>query len=291
MRRAAPARRAKRSWRIITGGGARGQRRWSTGARWRPWQPSNPEWPIKIAQAIKDRGDIGEAERILIEAREKGLASDDLDIAVQRYQRLWGRSNSAIADAEATVADPEASQRKLFFAAFYLLANNRLDEARSGLQRVIEGRGRLGAVARGHLGALELLAIRRAEGLPDIPGALSAAQSSIEVRAPGSDTLVVGFALPEGTIGLSVNAAHAMLSSKGVNGLYLYDSRQLYHLAGSDRLGPGWEAMISRGARLRRRVGRAARDHGRGLGDRLRGAIRAGLDLGTRTGSWVFSPA
>jgi hypothetical protein len=268
------------------GEGAQALEHWRTLAR---LQSDRPDWPIKIAQATKDQGDIEAAEQILLEAKERGLASDDLDIATQRYQRLWGRSNSAVADAEATVAAPSASQRKLFFAAFYLLAHNRLEEARAGLERVREGRGRLGALARGHLGALELLASRRAEGLPDIRGSLSAAQSSIEVRAPGSDTLVVGFALPEGTIGLSVNAVHAMLSSKAVNGLYLYDSRQIYHLAGTDRFGPGYAAMIAGirayaaqiGARRLITVGGSATGYT---------ALRAGLDLDA-DGVLVFSAA
>ena len=85
----------------------------------------------------------------------------------------------------------------------------------------------------------------RAKGpWPDIPGWDSPAESSILVREPSSDTLLVGFGLPSSGRGLSLNGLHAMLSSTGVNARYLYDSLQVLHLAGTDRFEPGYLAMI-----------------------------------------------
>src|SRR5579872_2263748 len=93
-------------------------------------QPDRPDLPVKIAKVVREQGEIEEAERILLNARDRGLKSDELDVALQRYQRLWGRSNSAIAEAEAAVANPDTAPDMVFFSAFYLLANNRLAEAR-----------------------------------------------------------------------------------------------------------------------------------------------------------------
>ncbi|MEI9997140.1 MAG: hypothetical protein WDM91_21265 [Rhizomicrobium sp.] len=293
------------AWRRVLAAAASGTRRqerladiaWRKGdglaaiAHWRALeqeQPRKAEWPLKIAQAVKERGDIEGAERILLDARARGIAHERIDLDLLRYGRLWRRSNSAVAEAEAIVADPRSSATKLFFSAYYLMSQNRLEPARDGFARVLDDKHYRG-LAQGHLAAIARLAQNRAKGRPDIPGWLSAAQSSFVVREPSSDTLVVGFALPEGTLGSSVNAVHAMLSSNGVNGLYLYDSRQLFHLAGTDRFGPGYQAMIDGIRALAAELGtrRLITIGGSATGYT---AIRAAMDLGA-DGAVVFSPA
>jgi hypothetical protein len=206
-------------------------------------QPKRAKWPLAIARATSERGDFETAERTLRDAQARGIADDGVDVAVQRYSRMSRRSNAGPDEAEAIVADPAASAGKVFYSAFFLMGHNRLEAARAGFERLLADKEH-GPQARGHLAALARLEERRAQGLPDIPGWLSPAESFVLVREPSSDTLVVGFTLPLGTLSLSVNAVHTMLSSKGVNALYLYDSRQVFHLAGTDRFGPGYQAML-----------------------------------------------
>ena len=250
-------------------------------------QPRNADWPAHMAQVAKERGDLAGAERILLEARDRGLGGERIDLGLLRYGRLCRRSNAAIDDAETVIAAPAASAAKLFHSAFYLAANNRLEGARAGFTRAL-GDPNYGPLARGQLAAVDLLAQRRSQGFADVPGWVSAAQDSVLVREPSSDTLVVGFAGPEGALGLSMNALHAMLSSRGVNALYLYDSRQVYHLAGSGRFGPGYRAMIDGIRALARELGTRKLVT---VGGSTTGytAIRAAMDLNA-DGALAFSP-
>ena len=206
-------------------------------------QPTVAEWPLMISRATRERGEFETAERTLRDARIRGIEDEAVELALLRLERMNRRSNSAIPDAEAIVADPAASPNKIFDACFYLMAHNRLDQARAGYER-IASQPAYKVLARGHLAVIDLLSRARASGRPDVPAWVSPAESSTLVREPASDTLVVCFALPAGSLGLSLNALHAMLSSKGVNALYLYDSRQVLHLAGTDRFGPGYQAML-----------------------------------------------
>ncbi|HEY4941137.1 MAG TPA: hypothetical protein VII56_06890 [Rhizomicrobium sp.] len=231
-------RQADAAWRL--GHGLAAKRYWEELER---AQPTNARWPTKIANVKKERGDIAGAERVLLDARDRGIKSEEVELGLLRYGRLCRLSNAALEDAEAVVADPGASISRVFFSAFYLTAHNRLESARRGFERTLGDTG-YGPLARGQLAVLDLLVQNRAHGKPDIPGWVSSAQSSVLIREPSSDTLVVVFALPEGALGLPMNAIHAMLSPKGVNALFLYDSRQLYHLAGTDRFGPGYPAML-----------------------------------------------
>lgn len=250
-------------------------------------QPHRADWPVKIAQVAKERGDLDVAERILLDARERGVEDERIELELLRCTRLSRRSNSAVADAEAIVADPEASPAKVFAAALHLVTQNRLEGARVGFVRILGDDGH-GPLASGQLAAVELLAELQSRGRPDIPGRVTPAQNSMIVREPSSDTLVVGFALPEGTLGLPLNAAHAMLSSAGVNGLYLYDSQQVFHLSGTDRFGPGYRAMIDGVRALAAEIGarRLVTVGGSGAGYT---AIRAGIDL-EADGVVAFSP-
>ncbi|HWD27336.1 MAG TPA: hypothetical protein VG387_09230 [Rhizomicrobium sp.] len=206
-------------------------------------QPTRATWPMAISRATSERGDFAAAEQTLRDAQARGIRDDQLDIALQRYARMGRRSNAGIEEAEAIVADPRAPDGKVFYAAFFLLGHNRLGGARAGYERLRDTKEH-GWQARGHLAAIARLEEWHAQGHPDVPGWLSPAESSVLVRAPSSDTLVIGFTLPLGTLSLPVNAVHTMLSSKGVNALYLYDSRQVFHLAGTDRFGPGYQALL-----------------------------------------------
>jgi hypothetical protein len=250
-------------------------------------QPDNADWPMKIALACRERGDLDATERVLLGAQARGLFTEAIELELLRCGRLSRRSNVPIDDAEAIVADPQASPGKVFPSAYHLTTQNRLEGARAGFTRLL-GDKRYGPLAKGQLAAVALLEEARARGRPDIPGRVSPAQSSILVREPSSDTLVVGFALPEGTLGLSLNAVHAMLSSTGVNALYLYDSRQLFHLSGSDRFGPGYRAMIDGVHTLAAELGtrRLITVGGSGTGYT---SIHAGIDLGA-DGALAFAP-
>jgi len=79
-----------------------------------------------------------------------------------------------------------------------------------------------------------------------------------------------------------------MLSPKGVNALYLYDSRNLFHLAGSDRFGPGYDSMIAGVRAFAAEIGtrRLITVGASGTGYT---ALRAGMDLDA-DGALVFSP-
>jgi tetratricopeptide (TPR) repeat protein len=256
-------------------------------------QPGHAAWPLKIAQALIERGDFDAAERVLLDARARGVEDEEVELALLRCVRASRRLNSAIEDAEAIAADPEASPNKTFYAAFYLMAQNRFEGARAGLGRLLEEK-KYGPLARGYLAAIELMQEARAKGRPDVPGWVSPAESSFLVREPASDTLVVAFVLPSSGLGLSLNGLHAMLSSKGVNALYLYDSLQVLHLAGTDRFGPGYQAMIDGIRALAAELGtrRLITVGGSATGYT---AIRAALDLdadGAMTfGAQSFMPA
>ncbi len=89
-------------------------------------EPQRESWPVKIAQAASERGDFETAERTLLDAQARGIRSEALESNLLRYGRMSRRSNAAVGDAEAIVADPEASPAKVFFSAFYLMAQNRL---------------------------------------------------------------------------------------------------------------------------------------------------------------------
>jgi hypothetical protein len=251
-------------------------------------EPARAQWPLRIAQALKEGGDFDAAERTLHDARDRRIEGETLELDLLRYARMSRSSNSAIADAEAIVADPHASGDKVFYAAYHLVAQNRLDTARTGLERLKDS-AKFRATVRGYLAAVEILARAKANGRPELPGRLSSSQNSVLVREPSSDTLVVGFALGEGTLGLPVNAAHAMLSSAGVNGLYLYDSRHVYHLSGTDRFGPGYAAMIEGIRALAAELGtrRLVTVGGSATGYT---ALRTAVDLDA-DGAIVFSPS
>ena len=295
-----PLQTAWRKFQIARASGARRTERladfaWRKGdaiAAMRHWeelekaQPMNARWPTRIAQARKERGDIAGAERVLLDARGRGIKSEAIELGILRYGRLARLSNAALDEAAAIVADPTASSDRVFYSAFYLTAQNRLEDARTGFERTLGDKG-YGPLARGQLAAIDLLQQNRAEGKPDIPGWVSSAQSSVLIREPSSDTLVVGFALPEGSLGLPLNAVHAMLSSKGVNALYLYDSRQLYHLDGTDRFGPGYQAMLDGIRALAAELGTRRLIT---LGGSATGytAIRTAMDLGA-DGALTFS--
>lgn len=239
-------------------------------------EPSNPAWPNKIAQALRERGDAEEGIKTVRDAFDRGIVDEELELALLRFARL-GRSNAPVADAEAIVADPGASPNKVYQAAIYLLGENRFEAARAGMRR-IEDHPAFGWNAKCSLAVLDVVEERRAKGGADIPGWVSPARNSILVREPSSDTLVVGFALPSSALGVPLNGFHALLSSTGVNALYLYDSKQVFHLAGTDRFGPGWQTMLDGIKALAKELGvkRIVTVGGSATGYT---AIRAALDL------------
>src|ERR1700712_3675235 len=82
-------------------------------------QPLRADWPIAIAQAAKEGGAFEEVERVLLAARARGIDNERIELELLRSARMLRRSNSAVEDAEAIVADPAASGDKVFPAAFH----------------------------------------------------------------------------------------------------------------------------------------------------------------------------
>ncbi len=249
-------------------------------------EPYNPNWALRLSQLASATGDHDLAEKILLDARDRGASNPEVDTLIGHYQRWLRRSNTAIGDAIATVADPDASPFKVFFSSVFLSSEGLLEPAREGLKRLANNR-RLGSSARAQLAALDILGRTDPSHRANIPGWLSPARNSAIVRAPGSDTVVVAFAPPGGLFGVPVNVLHAMLPPN-VNAIYLYDSKQLCHLAGTDRFGPGYQAMI---AGLRETIADMGARKVITVGPSAAGftALCAGLDLGA-DGVIAFSP-
>jgi hypothetical protein len=233
---AARAYRAQLAWE--RGDSARAEAAWR---RLAGRSPGNPDWPLWLSNAAATRGEFAAAERILVEARERGAGGPALEMTIEHYGRWLRRSNIAPAEAEALVNDPGAPPYRLLHASIFLSTEGRLDLARRGLARVAD-HPRHGRQARTELAALDTL---DRNGLQSsLPGTLSPARPHVLVRQPRSDTLVIVFMPPAGGFGGTANAIQAMLGTDPPNALYLYDSHALYHLAGTDRFGPGYSAML-----------------------------------------------
>jgi hypothetical protein len=237
--------------------------------------PRNPDWPLWLSNAARTRGEFATAERILVEARDRGAGGPALEMTIEHYGRWLRRSNIAPTEAEALVNDPGAPPYRLLHASIFLSTEGRLDLARRGLARVA-GHSRHGRQARTELAALDAL---ETAGLQhSLPGTLSPARPHVLVRQPGSEALVVVFMPPAGGFGATANAIQAMLGAKPPHALYLYDSNGLYHLAGTDRFGPGYAAMVDGLRSLAAELGIARMV---ALGPSAAGftAIRVGVDI------------
>lgn len=237
--------------------------------------PRNPDWPLWLSNAARTRGDFAAAERILAEARERGASGPALEMTLEHYGRWLRRSNIAPAEAEALVRDPEAPPYRLLHASIFLSTEGALGLAREGLGRVAD-HPRHGRQARTELAALDALEQAGLQG--SLPGTLSPARAFVLVPRPRSDTLVIVFMPPAGGFGATANATQAMLGRAPLNACYLYDSKALYHLAGTDRFGDGYGAMIEGLKRLAREL-RARRVVTLGPSAAGFTAIRAGIDI------------
>jgi hypothetical protein len=238
--------------------------------------PRNPDWPLWLSNAARTRGEFATAERILVEARDRGAGGPALEMTIEHYGRWLRRSNIAPGEAEALVVDPAAPPYRLLHASIFLSTEGRLDLARQGLARVAD-HPRHGRQARTELAALD--AIERNGLETSLPGTLSPARPHVLVRQPASDTLVIVFMPPAGGFGATANAIQAMLGRDPPHALYLYDSNALYHLAGTDRFGAGYAAMVEG---LRHLAGELGARRIVTLGPSAAGftAIRAGIDIG-----------
>jgi hypothetical protein len=192
-----------------------------------------------------------------------------------------------VEQALALIADPRTPPNRTFYTSVFLAAQDRAEAARAGFRRAL-GEGQLDVLARAQLAGLDILEAAKARGQLLVPGWLSPAENAIVVRERSSDVLVVAFAPPEGTFGVPVNVFHAMLSDTAVNALYLFDSQQLGHLRGSDRFGPGYDAMLNGVRALIAELGTRRLIV---LGASLSGvtALQALLDL-KADGALLFSP-
>jgi hypothetical protein len=238
--------------------------------------PRNPDWPLWLSNAARTRGDFAAAERILLDARERGAGGEALGMTIDHYGRWLRRSNVAPAEAEALVRDPDATPYRLLHASIFLSTEGALELARQGLERVA-AHPRHGRQARTELAALD--ALERAGLQAPLPGTLSPARPWVLVRQPRSDTLVIVFMPPAGGFGATANATQAMLGARPPSACYLYDSRGLYHLAGTDRFAAGYAAMVDGLKALAAETG-ARRVVTLGTSAAGFTAIRAGLDIG-----------
>lgn len=202
--------------------------------------PLAPMWPLLLARAALLRGDPTERERILSAAQERGISHPIIDERLEQSRQIAGAGSSRDAEALKLVEAASTPAAPLFWASIHLSASHRLAEARAGLQRLTAD-PRLGWEARVQLIALGL--IERDGTGAFTPGWFSPERSSALIRT-GSETLLVVFLTPGGSYGLAANSFLALLGPNPPNVLYLYDSQSLFHLAGTDRFGPGYQAMI-----------------------------------------------
>lgn len=222
----------------------RAQLHWSRGdvdtadRLWRRLESATPGsslWPLARANAARLSGNLVAQAEILATAHARGVRDPLIDAAIDAFGAR-GRGT----DARALIDDASAPPATLFEASIHLSTNGQLADARRGLERLLSDR-RLGWEARMQLSALDL-----AEALGTVstlPGWFSPKRGSALVRTD-SETLLAVFLQPGGTFGVSANVIHALLGATPPNILYLYDSKALFHLAGTDRFGAGYRKMI-----------------------------------------------
>lgn len=244
---------------------------------WRQLSAAAPKvafWPLQLAMAARVRGDRTEQERILLAARARGIDDAVVDRWLSQFRRLAYRGTKQDAEAAELVSNSSTPAATLLWACVHLSSLGRKQEARVGLHR-LKADQRLGWEARIQLSSLDLI---DRDGVTDfIPGWFSPSRSSSLIRT-GSDTLLVAFLQPGGAFGVSGNAILALLGPQPPNVLYLYDSKSLFHLDGTDRFGSGYQAMLDGirgcaaeiGAKRLMTFARCAPGYT---------AIRAGLDL------------
>lgn len=257
----------------------RAQAHWSRGDAkaadrlWRRLEIATPDsslWPLARANAARLSGDLfGQAE-ILAAAHARGVRNPMIDAWVDSSRA----GSDGVDDARALVDDTTTPAATLFQASIQLSSEAQLADARRGLERLLSDR-RLGWEARVQLAALDL--IEAFGTVSTLPGWFSPKRSSALIRTD-SDTLLAVFLQPGGTFGVSGNAIHALLGAAPPNTLYLYDSRALFHLAGTDRFGAGYRAMIDGIRNCAEEIG-ALRIMTFGRCAPGFTAIRAGLDL------------
>ena len=223
----------------------RAQAHWSRGDAeaadhlWRRLEivtPNSSLWPLARANAARLSGDLSKQAEILAEAHARGVQDPMIDAWVDSSRA----GSSDVDDARALVDDATTPAATRFQASIQLSAKAQMADARRGLERLSSDR-RLGWEVQVQLAALDL--IESFGTLSSIPGWFSPKRDSALIRTD-SDTLLAVFLQPGGTFGVSGNAIHALLGASPPNTLYLYDSQALFHLAGTDRFGRGYRAMI-----------------------------------------------
>lgn len=206
---------------------------------WRRLETAAPRsslWPLARAHAARLSGNLAKQAEILAEAHARGVRDATIDAWIASSRS----GNNHAVDAGALVDDISTPAAPLFQASIRLSEEGRTADARRGLTRLLADR-RLGWEAQ-----IQLIALDRAEAfgtLSTLPGWLSPKRGSALIRTD-SDALLAVFLQPGGTFGVSGNAIHALLGAAPPNILYLYDSQALFHLAGTDRFGGGYRAMI-----------------------------------------------
>lgn len=233
--------------------------------------PDSSLWPLARANAARLSGNLIAQGEILAKAHARGVRDPMIEALIASSRA----GDKVAAEARALIDDASAPPATLFQASIHLSTDGQLADARRGLRRLLSDR-RLGWEARLQLASLDLT---EAFGtVPTLPGWFSPKRGSALIRTE-SDALLVVFLQPGGTFGVSANAIHALLGAAPPNILYLYDSKALFHLAGTDRFGAGYRKMIDGiwlcakeiGAKRIMTFGRCAPGFT---------AIKAGLDLG-----------
>ncbi|MCA1196450.1 hypothetical protein K9B35_00575 [Sphingomonas sp. R647] len=198
--------------------------------------PGSSLWPLARANAARLSGDLVAQGEILARAQARGVRDPMIEASIDS-SRPGGK---VAADARALIDETSTPPATVFQASIHLSADGQLTEARRGLDRLLSD-PRLGWEAQVQLLALDL--VERFGTVSTLPGWFSPKRGSALIRTD-SDTLLVVFLQPGGTFGVSANAIHALLGAAPPNILYLYDSKALFHLAGTDRFGAGYREMI-----------------------------------------------
>ncbi|MBI1329788.1 MAG: hypothetical protein GC166_07775 [Alphaproteobacteria bacterium] len=250
-------------------------------------EPQSAAWRAWLCKAADMRTDYARAMHIANEAWDRGVRGAELEAAYLHYRRWYLRTNSAIDEAEAAIANPQTAPQVLFDAARYLCCEGRLDTARAGFLRLV-GSQHYDRHAQYELKALDLLDREVAQGRSLIPAWFTHARDHVMVQRPGADTTVIVITQVGGRLGVSANVVQAILSRSNVNVIYLYDPDQAFSLTGCPSLGRGYEATLA-----------TLRDTVRAWGTRTLitmgisasayAAIRYGLDLAA-DGVMCFSP-
>lgn len=213
--------------------------------------PDSPTWPRLRAWSSRLGGHHARSEAVVRAAKARGAADDVILALIDQYDRAQLDTAAIITKALRIVDDAATAPASRYSASIVLSEHGRMVDARRGLES-LGGNARLGVDAAAQLLALDL--IEKDGNTHLIPGWLSPERHHL-LKRTGSDTLLVTFIQSMGAFGAPANQVLALFGQTRPNILYLYDSRNLFSLAGAEQFGRDYEAMIRGIETLKRDLG------------------------------------